>query len=75
MASGYARISMAKCFSYFYNFTIFLLQIQVIICFSTYVSVYRKTTAMDFVFWLRNGGYFLTAWRRFFSSYIARSAF
>lgn len=50
MASGYARISMAKCFSYFYNFTIFLLQIQVIICFSTYVNVYRKTTAMDFVF-------------------------
>ena len=42
MASGYARISMAKCFSCFYNFTIFLLQIQVIICFSTYVSVYRK---------------------------------
>ena len=61
MASGYARISMAKCFSCFYNFTIFLLQIQVIISFLTYVSVYRKTTAMDFVFRLRNGGYFLTA--------------
>lgn len=75
MASGYARISMAKCFSCFYNFTIFLLPIQVIIYFLTYVSVYRKTTAMDFVFRLRNGGYFLTAWRRSFSSYIARSAF
>lgn len=36
MASGYARISMAKCFSYFYNSTIFLLQIQVIIYFLTY---------------------------------------
>ena len=61
MASGYARISMAKCFSCFYNSTIFLLQIQVIIYFLTYVSVYRKTTAIDFVFRLRNGGYFLTA--------------
>lgn len=75
MASGYARISMAKCFSCFYNSTIFLLQIQVIISFLTYVSVYRKTTSKDFVFRLRNGGYFLTAWRRSFSSYIARSAF
>ena len=50
MASGYARISMAKCFSCFYNFTIFLLQIQVIISFLTYVSVYRKNNCHGFCF-------------------------
>ena len=50
MASGYARISMAKCFSCFYNSTIFLLQIQVIICCSTHVSVYRENNWRGFCF-------------------------
>lgn len=63
-----------NAFHVFYNFTIFLLQIQVIIYFLMYVSVYRKTIGGGFVFRLRNGGYFLTAWRRSFSSYIVRSA-